>query len=836
MATTLRQVRLAARTTTGTQDFTVPGLGASSLIKAAVFVASLATADASPVAGASLSVGHTTGSAQYASSTCSRDNTTTPSSFSQASDTDVILLLDPASADIAGPSVSVYARAEVVGFINDGVRVNWTTAPPAGVFVTCLLAAGAQVSRAAELIDLADADLGTSPNLITRTNFRFAAQLAFFVSAPMAAFDNTPVATASMHFGAVRTADSFPSNCAVAWSADSSNPAPTASVVNSICDASRAIRRTFADSAPDTAEVVNRIGNGLGIDCTDDPLECSVLSLLFDDARVWVGQVLTPQSTSAESIVDPGFRPQCVILVGCRSTSDRNLETGGDAGPFAIGIVDRHSAYSTAIACADDVATTDTQSLVDSHALHMPSHDGVDPAIVIDAELIDEGFAWALASGTDTARVCLAIAIGEGVEFSTSGSSELACAGSGAGAVPAPGSGASSASSSATGKGAIAGATSGVGDARSSATGTGAASGQTSGASSAAAACGGTGALLGSATGGSQAAALLTGRGEVLASSTSMASCVAQLGARGALAGDLFAASMLFIDDGIVPEVLGVYRTIGKLARDRVIAGVQIGQARGVAYDNLPFPITGTAAFVRAHVAVADGRQISFGAGNRYRKSGELVARVHVPFGTTAAADALAIANGVRDALTDVFVEHVNFRTAWIEGEGARVDADWVVEVRAPFEADVVLELQASVPPDGVLDPIVAGTIARDRMRDLVATPLALTVEYGGVPEADHDADETWTRFSVHSGRRFVVEPGTQKRYRTPGLIRAAIFAPPGRGDRDSVAIADAIADAFRAVSDRGVTFETPVAHEGRRDGAWWRVDVTCAFSWDELV
>lgn len=829
MASTTRIVRVAARTTAGTQDITVPGLGASSLIKAVLLFATLASVDGVAAAGAALSVGWTNGGTQRVCGTCSRNGTTTPSAFSQANTTDVVLLLDPASADAAGPSVSVYGRAAFDSFITDGVRINWTTAPATAVYLVCVITAGVQAISSVHEFDCeGDPEFIVSPNTGFLTH-SYVPQFALFASCA-APFDDTPVALGTMSLGAW-SAVTMRQGVAT-WGEISQTPAAN-SVVNAELSID-VVRIVHADTSELNGTVVNNVGTTVGID--SDPVPCAVAAFaaLLSDCRVDVQIAQTPGAT--ETVTDITLRPQAVIIFSTLSTSERQLETAGDASTIAIGFADRYATYSLAIAAEDDIATTNTRSLATSHLLSLPLGDGSDVLDVDLDSLDDDGFTWTLAHGTFDPRICVVLGIGDAVSFSTSCGSSIECAPSGSGALTPRVDGASSSTNAASGRGAIAGEASGASDSHATASGSGQLAGETASSSETAAACGGIGGVSGIAVGSSQAAALLVGRGEVQASTTAIASCVAQLGGLGTLAGDLFATSMLFIDDGIVPEVLGVYRTIGKLARDRVIAGVQVGQSRGVAYDNLPFAISGTTAFVRAHVAVADGRQIEFGAGNGYRKSGELVARVHVPFGNTAAAHALEVANGVRDALTDVFVEHVNFRTAWIDGEGERDGGDWVVEVRAPFEADVVLALPTGAAPDGPLDPIVAGSIVRERMRDLVATPLSLTVEYGGVPEADHDADETWARFSVLSGRRFVAEPGAQKRYRTPGVFLAAVFTPVESGESGGVEIADAIADAFRAVSDRGVQFETPVAHEGRRDGPWWRVDVTCAFSWEELV
>lgn len=854
MATTMRTVRLAARTTTGTQDFTVPGLGASSLIKAAIFIVSMATADATPVAGASLSIGHTTGSTHYVAATCSRDNTTTPSAFSQANATDVVLLLDPSSASIAGPSVSVYGRAAFSSFITNGVRVNWTTAPSTGVLVTCLLFTGAQISCDSESFDLADGDSGNSPNLVTSVHGTIAT-LGVFLSATSAAFDDSPVSSGSMCVGAVRaTAFDLLQSC-VAWGELSQTPAPVATIVNSLADSAAILRDTHNDTSDESATVVNIISGGFGIDCTFDPLQASLLSLRIEDAPVWVGQLLAPTDTTGVDVNVIGFRPQCLIIVACGSNTDTTVEHTSNAGPYAVGIVDRYAAFSTSFACENDAATTNTQSVADARAIHLPAHDGSGPLIRVDVtEFREDGFHWQLTSGTDDGRLALVIAIGEALEASSDGSGYTQGTPSGSAAVTGATSGQSATNNLARGAGAIAAQTSGAADTRNTARGAGSApaaatsggtdaragvtgsrvgAGATSGASSTAAACGGSGVVSGSLHAGSQAAALIAGSGALAGQTSGLAACLGRLlGALPLPGGATSGSSATWIDDTITPEVIGIYETLGNLVRARVLSEVDDGQSVDTAYDNLPFQKPGSAAFVRARVIVDSARQIAFGAGNRYRKSGELVASVHSP-ASEGWGEAMALAQEIVDSFSNVTTAHVHFRTAWI-GRGQRVDGEWRVDVRCPFEADVTLALQAGVAPTGPLDASTATGIICARM-EAVATALAVETCFDAFEEPLHDASDTWVRFSVLGGQRFVAQRGSPLTYRTAGVALAAIYTPLEQGDKGGLRIADAIADAFRAVTDRGVTFKTPLVREVARDGAWWRVDVTCPYQWDEF-
>lgn len=854
MATTMRFVRLAARTTSGTQDFTVPGLGASSLIKAALFVVSMATADATPVNGAALSIGHTTGSTHFASSTCSRNGTTTPSAFSQANATDVVLLLDPASADIAGPSVSVYARAVFSAFITDGVRVNWTTAPATGVLVTCVLFSGAQASGDSEIVDLELSNPGDSPNLVTNVHGAVPS-LGLFVSATSAAYDDTPFAAGSMCVGAVRANDFDMLQSTVAWGETSFTPAPATTVVNTYADSAAVLRDVHDNDSTENATVVEIISGGFGMDCSADPFQSSLLSLTFGDASVWVGQVQAPTDTSGADVNSIGFRPQGLIVVACGASSDTTVEHSDGASPFSFGVVDRFGAACTTFWSEHGVSTTVTRSATDSRAVYLPSRDGIVDEVLVDVtEFRDDGFHWQLASGTNDGRMTFVIAFSEALQAYSAGAGSTQGSPSGSAAVAGAASGESATNGLARGAGAIAAQTTGAADTRNTPRGAGAApaaatsstadahagvtgsyagAGQTAGSASTAAACGGSGVVSGSLHAGSQVAALIAGSGALAGETRGLAECLGHLlGALPLPGGSTSGSSATWIDDTITPEVIGIYETLGNLVRARVLSEVESGESVATAYDNLPFAKPGSAAYVRARVLVDGARQIAFGAGNRYRKSGELVATVHAPVGE-GWGEVMALAQSILDAFTNVTTAHVHFRTAWV-GRGQREDGEWLVEVHCPFEADVVLALQAGVAPTGPLDASVATGIICARM-EAVATALAVETCFDAFEEPLHDASDTWVRFSVLGGQRFVAQRGIPLTYRTPGIALAAIYTPLEQGDKAGLRIADAIADAFRAVTDRGVTFKTPLVREVARDGAWWRVDVTCPYQWDEF-
>ena len=134
----IEMVTVAANTSTGTQDFTVAGFGTP---KGAIFLVSYGTANGTAVNHAMLSVGFTDGTRQRAIGIRVENAVVGGSDTGNIESSTACILTALNSADTTD------GVATFDSWITDGVRVNWTDAPPSAYLVTCILFGGSGVSN-----------------------------------------------------------------------------------------------------------------------------------------------------------------------------------------------------------------------------------------------------------------------------------------------------------------------------------------------------------------------------------------------------------------------------------------------------------------------------------------------------------------------------------------------------------------------------------------------------------------------------------------------------------------------------------------------------------------
>lgn len=128
----------------------------------------------------------------------------------------------------------------------------------------------------------------------------------------------------------------------------------------------------------------------------------------------------------------------------------------------------------------------------------------------------------------------------------------------------------------------------------------------------------------------------------------------------------------------------------------------------------------------------------------------------------------------------------------------------------------------------------------RTRFGTLVEDVVPLPTLYDNAPsfespENPYDPPDPrtsyWARFTVLPGTTFAPETnGELVTYRTPGVIQVQLYGPVGAGSGVLLANASTISTAFRSTCDGLVTLRTPSISPGRRDGEWWRIDVSIPF------
>jgi hypothetical protein len=124
--------------------------------------------------------------------------------------------------------------------------------------------------------------------------------------------------------------------------------------------------------------------------------------------------------------------------------------------------------------------------------------------------------------------------------------------------------------------------------------------------------------------------------------------------------------------------------------------------------------------------------------------------------------------------------------------------------------------------------------IIRTRFKTLIADVHTLTTQYDN-EELSNPDNILWCRLTIKEGstsQTSIGSPGSNI-FRVVGIIYAQLFCPIGDGDKDILAMADNIADAFRGVSISGVLFKSPSVRSLGRLGSEWQVNVECPFQSD---
>lgn len=124
----------------------------------------------------------------------------------------------------------------------------------------------------------------------------------------------------------------------------------------------------------------------------------------------------------------------------------------------------------------------------------------------------------------------------------------------------------------------------------------------------------------------------------------------------------------------------------------------------------------------------------------------------------------------------------------------------------------------------------------RSRFKTQIADVESLATQYDN-QKFDNPDNTKWCRLTIKCGQTYQVSIGspTGNRDRTPGVMIAQLFCPVGDGDGGLREVADAIREAFRRVTDTGVTFKTPSINEVGRNGAEWQINVNCPFYADDI-
>ena len=247
------------------------------------------------------------------------------------------------------------------------------------------------------------------------------------------------------------------------------------------------------------------------------------------------------------------------------------------------------------------------------------------------------------------------------------------------------------------------------------------------------------------------------------------------------------------------------------------------------AYDNVNFEAPDSGLWAEFSVNTTTAEQTGFGSRISYRKFGEATVDIHTAM-NHGDGDALALADSIRVLFRDVSVGNAKFEQPSISNQGRR--QRWhVTRVECPFyvdeEADAVTSGAAQ---SGALDAEYLHNKLRTRFKNQIADAESVTVLYDNEGD-EHPDDDTWILLTVLDGSS---ERVASDRYRTVGIMDAAIFVPFGVGDQPALALADRITRAFMPSTFDGVKYRIPYVTPVGRTDKWWQVTVSCPWQVDE--
>ena len=347
--------RVAAPTSTGTQDITISGFGTC---KAAFFILTWGVTDDTVAAHAQWAFGATDGTRQWANSSQSTDGVGFTINHTRGL-TDKCIFIHNTTGGIDG-------EAGFSAFITDGIRIDWTDAPAAAELLTVVLFGGDDLSVRADVINL-----GAVTTAQTYGDMGFEADL-LICSGPNQLMDDVMVQVCHGFLGFVKNdgAGGITQRC-MAWYEQ-----------NFLTDATpNSIMMEDKFGAEITAAGVQHeyTASNFGAAGFDFTSNASAVSDRFGflalglpaDVDCWVGTHNSPTGTGDNSSTAPGFTPQFVMLGLNANAAVDTQESDADAGVLGVSTFDDTRAYCNAIALQDAAATTNTASQSDDKAINL---------------------------------------------------------------------------------------------------------------------------------------------------------------------------------------------------------------------------------------------------------------------------------------------------------------------------------------------------------------------------------------------------------------------------------------------------------------------------------
>lgn len=346
-------VEQAARTTSGTQDFTATGFGTPVGV---MCVATVNTTLGTAVDHAQFSVGFTDGTRNVSIYQRSQDAQTTTVTRRRGNTADVLHIVDHTN--------TVVMRVQFSAWITDGVRLNYSVAPASAYRVACTLFGGSEVAQAY-------ADTAATPGVIdTGTDVTapgFQPDVVLVLNLDSQAFNDISTNNIGMSVGfATRNAGG--------------NPHPQMNLswidINGVTTTNVQGRTSNA--------FAGRVGNG-GTQIELQDFDSSgftamtrtvaaattfgYLALRLNGVSAKVLSFDSPTANGNDAITGVGFRPTGAIISYGSALAVNTTYADGDAEAWGLGMFTATTRWCMSVFSDDAVTTTDSQSVSDTAAV-----------------------------------------------------------------------------------------------------------------------------------------------------------------------------------------------------------------------------------------------------------------------------------------------------------------------------------------------------------------------------------------------------------------------------------------------------------------------------------
>lgn len=349
-------VQAAARTgTTGTQDFTSSGFGTP---KGAMVWLTYATVNGTAANHAMLGVGFTDGTNHRSLTPASEDGV--------VADTQASGSLTTLITTIATANTPVDGSATFDSWITDGLRINWTDVPPAAYLVNVLLIGGAGVSAVKVGNVQGPAVVG---NAVDVNTVGFQPDLVLCWSNPDSNISVTACTHADPVFGMAVRDGSDTQRCAGLYHQNASNPSHIQGVLDT-ASVSLGLHGGFPQAE---LQISDFDASGFSVYCRVGAaaLEIDYLAIQLNGLVAKIVTSASPTGTGDHTITGAGITPQLALMVHTAAPAVNTVYDTDSAEVLGLSAITSAASLCGAIYIQDNVATANTESIVNNIAISL---------------------------------------------------------------------------------------------------------------------------------------------------------------------------------------------------------------------------------------------------------------------------------------------------------------------------------------------------------------------------------------------------------------------------------------------------------------------------------